>query len=186
MDAGIGTVELAWLQAEQQFGRQLGEKLAVFFAQIDAGGGTRNREKFASGIQFSGVLKTAGRQSWDERFFALFDEWRNVFAVDEFRKRFVAKGFGIADWVRRARGSFQFSAIFVAYQAGTPIENERHLATVAGMRESPRDGFFSARFVLRRGIVKGQFEAALGRIGRGLNTGLQSLPARGLAIPIAF
>lgn len=186
MDVGVGTIELRWLKTEQQFGRQLGEKLAVFFAQVDAGGGTRNGEKFAGGVQFSGILKTAAGQSWNERLFALFDERRDVFAVDEFRESFVAEGFGIADGIRRTCGSFQFSAIVLAYQARTPIENERYLAAVAGMRESPGDCFFSARFILRRGVIERQLKAALGRIGCALNTGFQSLPARGLAIPIAF
>src|SRR5690242_13313453 len=155
MDARFGTIELRWLEAEQQFGRQLGKKLAVFFAQIDAGGGTRNGEKFARGVQFSGVLETTAGQSWDKRFFALFDEWRNVFAIDEFRKCFVAKGFGIVDRVCRTGCALQFFAIFLAYQAGTPIENERDLATVARMRESPGDCFLSARFVLRCGVIEG-------------------------------
>src|SRR6185437_4138168 len=115
MHVGVGMIELAWLKTEQQFGRQLREKLAVLFTQIDAGSGTRNREKFAGGVQFSGILKTAAGQPRDERLFALFDKRRNVFAVDESRKSFVAKGFGIADRVRRTRGGFQFSAILVAY-----------------------------------------------------------------------
>ena len=54
------------------------------------------------------------------------------------------------------------------------------------MRESPRDGLFSARFILGRGVVQSQFEAALWRIRRGLDAGFEILPACGLTVAIAL
>ena len=84
------------------------------------------------------------------------------------------------------QGRLQLAALLGAEEIVYPIENESDLACAALVGESPSDGFATARFLMRDGIVESELEAAVGRVRCGLNAIFKIDPADSLPLAIAL
>jgi hypothetical protein len=156
MGEPVGAIELIGREREQELGGELREKERRSLAGIGLLRGAEGQERDTGGVENAGVAEGAGLERGEEI-------------------------------LRRGRGAGgEFAALVGGEKIAGPGEDVGSLHGVAGMGERPVDGFPALLVAVSDGVVEGELEAALGRIGDGLDAGFEVEPAEGLAVAITL